>query len=253
MENEQTELLQHAPDAIIAVTATPAVRVNLTPTPTQMEAHGTNAPPPTPSDSAVTPSPSSMRRRRLLPRPPASAPVATSNRRTHDEASSANAVAAAVSAAARLARAPPLATNAAGGGAGTAAVCERLDALTQAVHLSLRLQGDIHKAIRQEVAAAMAAPRRGDQDQPPFAAVGGTATAPGSATISAARVDASRTPDDSALGRCVICLDGCIDTVLYRCGHLCLCQSCAAIQQGRCGSCPVCRAPIVDVLKVYLP
>ena len=45
------------------------------------------------------------------------------------------------------------------------------------------------------------------------------------------------------------------DTVLYRCGHLCVCYTCGLqLRQAATADamkCPVCRAPVDDILRVY--
>ncbi|KAH8258006.1 hypothetical protein KR038_004021 [Drosophila bunnanda] len=57
--------------------------------------------------------------------------------------------------------------------------------------------------------------------------------------------------DSSA--ECTICYENPIDSVLYMCGHMCMCYDCA-IQQWRGvggGQCPLCRAVIRDVIRTY--
>ncbi|XP_059485618.1 protein neuralized isoform X2 [Neocloeon triangulifer] len=72
-----------------------------------------------------------------------------------------------------------------------------------------------------------------------------------------------RTPGTSGAGwndannvthsECSICYERTIDSVLYMCGHMCMCYECA-IQQWRGkggGHCPLCRAVIRDVIRTY--
>uniref|UniRef100_A0A182NCE1 Protein neuralized n=1 Tax=Anopheles dirus TaxID=7168 RepID=A0A182NCE1_9DIPT len=52
---------------------------------------------------------------------------------------------------------------------------------------------------------------------------------------------------------CTICFEKPIDSVLYMCGHMCMCYDCA-IKQWRGiggGHCPLCRAVIRDVIRTY--
>ena len=50
---------------------------------------------------------------------------------------------------------------------------------------------------------------------------------------------------------CVICYEGDVDCVLYSCGHMCMCFSCAVQQFNSSGECPLCRATIRDVIRTY--
>ncbi|XP_011022301.1 PREDICTED: uncharacterized protein LOC105124124 [Populus euphratica] len=51
---------------------------------------------------------------------------------------------------------------------------------------------------------------------------------------------------------CCICYETQVDSFLYRCGHMCTCLKCAhELLQGS-GKCPICRAPILDVVRAYL-
>ncbi|KAL2340117.1 hypothetical protein Fmac_008057 [Flemingia macrophylla] len=53
-------------------------------------------------------------------------------------------------------------------------------------------------------------------------------------------------------GNCCICYEMKVDSVLYRCGHMCACLKCANELLWNSGKCPICRAKIVDVVRVYV-
>nr|XP_031294121.1 E3 ubiquitin-protein ligase NEURL1B [Camelus dromedarius] len=55
-------------------------------------------------------------------------------------------------------------------------------------------------------------------------------------------------------GECTVCFDGEVDTVIYTCGHMCLCYSCGLrLKRQARACCPICRRPIKDVIKIYRP
>lgn len=52
---------------------------------------------------------------------------------------------------------------------------------------------------------------------------------------------------------CTVCYEAPINTVLYMCGHMCMCYECA-VKQWKTpggGQCPICRAHIRDVIRTY--
>ena len=52
---------------------------------------------------------------------------------------------------------------------------------------------------------------------------------------------------------CIVCLERPVDSVIYACGHMCMCHGCALRQwRGRGGGfCPICRESIRDVIKTF--
>jgi hypothetical protein len=54
------------------------------------------------------------------------------------------------------------------------------------------------------------------------------------------------------LGACVICTEAEVSTVFYKCGHMCACNLCAFTLKQRRAKCPICRAPITDVIQAFI-
>ncbi|MBN3282537.1 NEU1B ligase, partial [Polyodon spathula] len=61
-------------------------------------------------------------------------------------------------------------------------------------------------------------------------------------------------PPSSKNGECTVCFDQEVDTVIYTCGHMCLCNACGLKLKKQINACcPICRRPIKDVIKIYRP
>ena len=57
---------------------------------------------------------------------------------------------------------------------------------------------------------------------------------------------------DAPSNECVVCLERAPDSVLYTCGHMCMCYACAHdVVQNRGALCPICRQTIRDVIKIF--
>ena len=54
-----------------------------------------------------------------------------------------------------------------------------------------------------------------------------------------------------AIKMCLLCDEHPADAVLYRCGHRCSCLRCAHYMRHERQPCPLCRAPIEDVVRVF--
>jgi len=65
-------------------------------------------------------------------------------------------------------------------------------------------------------------------------------------------VDETRKTGDAPSNECVVCLERAPDSVLYTCGHMCMCYTCARdVVQNRGALCPICRQAIRDVIKIF--
>ncbi|XP_030636434.1 E3 ubiquitin-protein ligase NEURL1 [Chanos chanos] len=51
---------------------------------------------------------------------------------------------------------------------------------------------------------------------------------------------------------CSICYENAVDTVIYACGHMCLCYTCGLrLKKMSNACCPICRRAIKDIIKTY--
>ena len=58
--------------------------------------------------------------------------------------------------------------------------------------------------------------------------------------------------DGCVNSECAVCLERAADSALYTCGHMCMCYSCAKeIIRKPKPLCPICRQPILDVIKIF--
>lgn len=50
---------------------------------------------------------------------------------------------------------------------------------------------------------------------------------------------------------CTVCYEREVNSVLYKCGHVCMCFECAIHVKEKGALCPICRQTIHDVIKIY--
>lgn len=79
-------------------------------------------------------------------------------------------------------------------------------------------------------------------------------TAPSSPLTPVSPVFPPPEPSSSKNSECTVCFDNEVDTVIYTCGHMCLCNSCGLRLKRQVNACcPICRRVIKDVIKIYRP
>lgn len=97
------------------------------------------------------------------------------------------------------------------------------------VKMSLGVQLDLQKALIPEVPAP-------SQTPPP------STSSPSALPSKVAKIEEPS---------CVLCKNASASCLLYRCGHLCCCETCGLRLQQESSPCPICKAPVVDVVKVH--
>lgn len=73
-------------------------------------------------------------------------------------------------------------------------------------------------------------------------------------TFSSLSSESSNNPSCYAITdeECLICCERTVDSVLYTCGHMCVCSVCGGkLTEMSNPSCPMCRSPIRDIIKIY--
>ena len=93
----------------------------------------------------------------------------------------------------------------------------------------------------------------------PTATPGGSKTGAAKSGAAAGKIGEAMTSGGGEEGagndvgsECTVCYERAVDSVLYTCGHCCMCYDCAwECKQTRGGLCPICRAQIRDVIRIY--
>uniref|UniRef100_H3A9L4 Neuralized E3 ubiquitin protein ligase 1A n=1 Tax=Latimeria chalumnae TaxID=7897 RepID=H3A9L4_LATCH len=58
-------------------------------------------------------------------------------------------------------------------------------------------------------------------------------------------------PEIPGAEECLICCSRSINTVIYACGHMCMCLTCAQVARQTLTSCPLCRRTIKDIIQLF--
>ncbi|EPB76768.1 zinc finger, C3HC4 type [Ancylostoma ceylanicum] len=80
-----------------------------------------------------------------------------------------------------------------------------------------------------------------------------SATRAKSAQLSVGRESSDREegPQGDDTDECTVCMSARVNSALYKCGHSCMCYDCAMQTYRSSGLCPLCRASIMDVIKIF--
>ncbi|RMZ95315.1 Neuralized 1A [Brachionus plicatilis] len=105
---------------------------------------------------------------------------------------------------------------------------KEISELKNLIKLSFELQMDMQGSLKQEISAL----------------INGTFKETGSMNL-------VKTDKKMNSGICIICTEAESNTVFYQCGHLCACYQCSMNLRLKNHNCPVCRAPIKDIIRTY--
>ena len=117
------------------------------------------------------------------------------------------------------------------------------------MRVSFEVSQYIQRSIRQEVSAAMQPYSTPGCSGPQVAPV--TVSPPRRANVTSSGEPDPETMVPAAYGVCVVCTQNKIDSMVYRCGHMCVCQPCGYELIAGNHKCPMCRSPITDIVRVY--
>ncbi|KAF8111174.1 hypothetical protein N665_0076s0166 [Sinapis alba] len=110
---------------------------------------------------------------------------------------------------------------------------QRMDNLQRMLEACMEMQLELQRSIRQEVSAAMHR----------------------SADLSGSSFKEAESYESKweyvRKGICCICCESRVDSLLYRCGHMNTCEKCAKKLVEAGGKCPMCQAPVVEVVRAY--
>ncbi|GAB2234783.1 hypothetical protein Droror1_Dr00004048 [Drosera rotundifolia] len=107
---------------------------------------------------------------------------------------------------------------------------QRLNTMQRMLETCMDMQFELQRSVRQEVSAALNRPSGPAQD-----------------TL----LEQGSNLDYVRKGVCCLCCEGTIDSLLYRCGHMCTCTECASGLVAGNGRCPMCQAPVLEVIRAF--
>jgi len=127
------------------------------------------------------------------------------------------------------------------------ALRDEVHVLKNVVHSSFDMQLEIQRSVRQEVAAAMQLESVAQRTRSTESAASDKLFS----EVRCAGIQRNEKHRMRSRGSCVVCCETAINCVLYACGHACACSVCARSLLSAGMLCPMCRAPVRDVVVVY--
>ncbi|KAE9593164.1 hypothetical protein Lal_00029232 [Lupinus albus] len=110
---------------------------------------------------------------------------------------------------------------------------QRMNTMQKMLETCIDMQLELQRSIRQEVSAAL------------NRSAGSSGTNDFETQYDESKWECVRK------GLCCICCESNIDSLLYRCGHMCTCSNCANDLLESRRKCPMCQAPVVEVIRTY--
>ncbi|KAJ8551936.1 hypothetical protein K7X08_028379 [Anisodus acutangulus] len=112
---------------------------------------------------------------------------------------------------------------------------QRMNDMQRMLQTCMEMQVELQRSVRQEVSAALNR-SAGSTDEDVC----------GDSLLN----DESKW-DKVRKGICCLCCNNNIDSLLYRCGHMCTCSKCAEKLVHEKAKCPMCLAPVVEVIRAF--
>ncbi|GMR56956.1 hypothetical protein PMAYCL1PPCAC_27151, partial [Pristionchus mayeri] len=146
--------------------------------------------------------------------------------------------------------------------AAPAAAASMREELARLCYRSLSNFGDVvatneeYMRLDRDLQAAATAQPQTTSSASSLASLAATALVRSSPPSSSQMTSATRAnqPSPSSSRRCddcAICMEAEVNAVIYRCGHMCACYDCAMKIKREGQGCPICRKPMIDVIKTY--